>query len=324
MTIYSKSVRLLMRDYVAQKGIAKGQTLNKLDILAWFSERYPKIKEGTINAHLILMSVNAPSRIHYNVHSTGEDDLFYQLDGSNYRLYDVSSDPRPIYIVSDHEQDNNRLTTAPTYADDKLSQSTQISADSSKTNTDSILELLDDIYPDAYCDDCLSKELSIRPRQTVNKIGRILTTTGKTNRQSGICSSCSKQKIINSLIKQNPMRPSQKRDAVHERPMVVAVPSKILANQDFDVEHARTEIVQICHQLWNVHNKDAAPRSISALIISLRNDNLLPTLQANMMLTLCGLRNVYVYDNKKLGAMETDIGKNALSIIREWWTNAQK
>jgi hypothetical protein len=43
-----------------------------------------------------------------------------------------------------------------------------------------------------------------------------------------------------------------------------------------------------------------------------------------MMLTLCGLRNVYVYDNKKLGAMETDIGKNALSIIREWWTNAQK
>ena len=120
------------------------------------------------------------------------------------------------------------------------------------------------------------------------------------------------------------MRPSQKRDAVHERPMVVAVPSKILANQDFDVEHARTEIVQICHQLWNVHNKDAAPRSISALIISLRNDNLLPTLQANMMQTLCGLRNMYVYENIKLGSIETDICKNALSIIHEWWTNAQQ
>jgi hypothetical protein len=43
------------------------------------------------------MSTNAPSRVHYNVSSQGEDDLLYQIDSQRFRLYDPSSDPPPIY-----------------------------------------------------------------------------------------------------------------------------------------------------------------------------------------------------------------------------------
>ena len=46
------------------------------------------------------MSTNAPSRIHYSVSPAGDDDLFYQIDGSHFRLYEKGNDPLPIYIKS--------------------------------------------------------------------------------------------------------------------------------------------------------------------------------------------------------------------------------
>jgi hypothetical protein len=61
-----------------------------------FAERYPRVKEGTISAHLIRMSTNATSRMHYNA-KPGDDDLLFQLDGGRFRLYDPATDPPPIY-----------------------------------------------------------------------------------------------------------------------------------------------------------------------------------------------------------------------------------
>jgi len=53
------------------------------------------MKEGTISCHLIRMSTNAPSRVHYSARA-GEDDLFFQIDGTQFRLYEPGKDPRPI------------------------------------------------------------------------------------------------------------------------------------------------------------------------------------------------------------------------------------
>src|SRR5208282_4698258 len=44
-----------------------------------------------------LMSTNAPSRKHYNVRPNGADDLLFQINGSDFRLYFKDSDPIPIY-----------------------------------------------------------------------------------------------------------------------------------------------------------------------------------------------------------------------------------
>ena len=101
MAIYEKSVKLLFRDMIKELGIKKGDVIKREQFFSWFKEKYPKIKDGTISAHLLKMSINAPSRIHYNVHSNGEDDLLFQIDSQKFRLFDPPSDPEPIYKKQD-------------------------------------------------------------------------------------------------------------------------------------------------------------------------------------------------------------------------------
>jgi len=100
MPKYEKPVRLLLKDFVTNQNITKGQIISRGQVISWFRENYPKIKMGTINAHFLKMSVNAPSRIHYNVNPNGDDDLFYQIDGGHFRLYEKENDPPPIYVKS--------------------------------------------------------------------------------------------------------------------------------------------------------------------------------------------------------------------------------
>jgi len=100
MPIYEKPVRLLLKDFATDQNITKGQIISRDQVIAWFRENYPKIKMGTISAHFLKMSVNAPSRIHYKANPHGDDDLFYQIDGSHFRLYDKEKDSPPIYVKS--------------------------------------------------------------------------------------------------------------------------------------------------------------------------------------------------------------------------------
>lgn len=97
MPIYSKSARLLMKeDMLRDLAPSDGAVFTKKQAVDWFSQHYPKIKTGTITAHLICLSTNAPSRVHYNA-KEGDDDVFFQLDGSHFRRYEPSRDPLPIY-----------------------------------------------------------------------------------------------------------------------------------------------------------------------------------------------------------------------------------
>jgi len=124
MAIYDKPVRLLIKDMVLDQNIEKEQIITKKQVLAWFESNYPKIKSGTISAHLIRMSTNAPSRIHYNVNSNGDDDLLYQIDGRHYRLYNLQNDPLPIYekqitISNDDEVDESDIVQPSEFAYEK-------------------------------------------------------------------------------------------------------------------------------------------------------------------------------------------------------------
>ena len=60
-----------------------GQNFTKQQAIDWFAEHYPKIKIGTITAHLVRLSINAPSRIHYNP-KPKDDDLFFQIDAAHF------------------------------------------------------------------------------------------------------------------------------------------------------------------------------------------------------------------------------------------------
>ena len=99
MAIYDQPVRLLIRNMIAELAPQKGQLFDKERAIGWFRQRYPKIKEATISAHLIRFSTNAPSRLHHPVKS--DEDLLFQVDGSHFRLYDSTTDPAPIHSKSD-------------------------------------------------------------------------------------------------------------------------------------------------------------------------------------------------------------------------------
>lgn len=94
-TIYEKPVHQLMKDMVKSMGLAKSDIVKREQVLNWFKQQYPKIKEGTVTAHLIRLSTNAPSRLHYSM-KPGDDDVFFQLDGGRFRLFDPQNDPAPI------------------------------------------------------------------------------------------------------------------------------------------------------------------------------------------------------------------------------------
>lgn len=102
--IYKKTTRELMKEFLVTEKINKDDKFNRTRIKEWFRINYPKIKIGTIDAHITVMTVNAPSRIHYNVHSDGSDDLFIKLDDGYLRLYDRKNDPTPIY-----KDDENKM-----------------------------------------------------------------------------------------------------------------------------------------------------------------------------------------------------------------------
>ena len=95
MPLYDKPVRALMHDMVRDLGVQPGQLIDREQVVRWFQGKYPRVKEGTIAAHLVRLSTNARTRVHYSPRA-GDDDLFFQIDSSHFRLYDSTQDPAPI------------------------------------------------------------------------------------------------------------------------------------------------------------------------------------------------------------------------------------
>jgi len=93
--IYDRPVRSIIPEMVRHLAPKPGQVFSRDSALAWFKEHYPKIKQGTITAHLTRFATNMPSRLHYGARA--DEDLLYQVDGSMFRLYDPSRDPAPIH-----------------------------------------------------------------------------------------------------------------------------------------------------------------------------------------------------------------------------------
>lgn len=186
------------------------------------------------------------------------------------------------------------------------------------SNNIRVLEFLDDLKPQRQCDDCLSTELDILPRQTVNQICRALEEAGRIARLKSRCDRCGKVKIANFYRTPTASVLNSTVDAVTVRSTV----SRRKTN-DFvlDIEKARTEVVRICRMLWNQNKSADPPRGLARLIIELRNDGILPVHVANMMQTVSGLRNVHVYEGIELHSEEMAVAVNARAIFIKWWSN---
>ena len=97
-------------------------------------------------------------------------------------------------------------------------------------------------------------------------------------------------------------------------------PHPSTVGEDIDIEKIRTQIVHICQEVSKQVKLDSPlPRGIAGIINVLKDEKLVPRHQANMMLTLCGLRNVYVWDGVRLGPHERAVASAAWDIVKEWW-----
>ncbi len=95
MPIYDQPVRVLIKEMISDLASTKGDVFTKNSAVEWFGRHYPKIKEGTILAHLVRFSTNAPSRLHHSIRP--DEDLLFQIDRGSFRLFDRTSDPAPIH-----------------------------------------------------------------------------------------------------------------------------------------------------------------------------------------------------------------------------------
>jgi hypothetical protein len=94
MSIYKKSTNQLLTEFL-NENCQPGETINKEEIVDWFSRNYPKIKSNTVGCHIIKFTTNHRTRVHYN--ATPKCDFLFQLPDRRLRLYNQESDPKPIY-----------------------------------------------------------------------------------------------------------------------------------------------------------------------------------------------------------------------------------
>lgn len=82
MQIYDKPIWALIKDALAELP----DTFTTDDVVKWFRTNYPKIKDSSIRAHLIGVSVNNPTRRYYR--GTLRHGFLYKVDRYHYIRYD--------------------------------------------------------------------------------------------------------------------------------------------------------------------------------------------------------------------------------------------
>lgn len=95
-TIYDKPTRALLKDMLVDLGLKPGQVFTTARAVQWFQEHYPKLKAGSVRAHLVQAATNDRSRLHHP--ATNEtDDLLFKVASGQFRLYQPDTDPAPIH-----------------------------------------------------------------------------------------------------------------------------------------------------------------------------------------------------------------------------------
>lgn len=98
--VYDKTVVAMYREFLDEQ--PPGKLFRAEDAIAWFQERYPKVKEGTVRAHLTGLSTNVPARVNYAISDLYE--YLYRVERGVYRAYDPEQDPPPIRARSEKRE----------------------------------------------------------------------------------------------------------------------------------------------------------------------------------------------------------------------------
>ncbi len=193
------------------------------------------------------------------------------------------------------------------------------------SNSDAILEFLEHNRRGKYCDACIAAKTRIGPSKQVNTICNQLSKRGTLLRADGSCTACRASRTINVLAPAGagPARHVRKR-VTTRTPKASARTTRAL-DHGLGIEEMRTGIVRICQELCRKGNIEMSPNDGPAGIIgTLKDEELIPRHQANMMHTICNLRNVYVWEQVELGPNEQAVASAAWKIVLAWWERARR
>ena len=98
-SIYDKPTRALLKDILSDWDLKPGETFAAQRAVDWFAQHYPKLKPGSIHAHLVQASTNDQSRLHHPA-TNSTDDLLFKVGSREYRRYDPVTDPAPVHQVA--------------------------------------------------------------------------------------------------------------------------------------------------------------------------------------------------------------------------------
>ena len=186
----------------------------------------------------------------------------------------------------------------------------------SMSNAETILEFLEG-FPTGVCDDCISRETGVEPRQQVNQICRQLEQRQTITRRKDRCVRCGHTKTVNGT------RPRVRAPEVAAPPRAAQAagdPSTGYQVAAVSIEALWKHLVRFCKALADNQKISNGKNGLAALITALliTDRGAVPMHQANMMHTIRGLRNAYVHEDIPMGKRETVIAQAAWDIIREW------
>jgi hypothetical protein len=174
------------------------------------------------------------------------------------------------------------------------------------TESDLVVQFLETISDRRCCDDCLVKKTQIRPRSQLSRLCRELADQGRLTRKRGKCPLGNHTKMLNTLAASPARATATKRSG------------KPIAPSTLGIEDAWRYVDRFCRAIWVKHLGDDTPSSLAEAITALRDEELVPAHEANMMHTIRSLRNMVVHEDVNFGEHENAIAQAAWEIIRAW------
>ena len=190
------------------------------------------------------------------------------------------------------------------------------------SDTDRVIKYLQSKSARGGCDACLARETGSRTRAQVAQACRRLAADGTLVRKKGKCPLGGHTRVLNVLAPRTASKrsrrpktdPTARRAVSRGRTRVPASPTSTA----LEIEDAWRYVDRFCRSLWLKHLESEPPVSLAESITSLRDRELLPAHQANMMHTIRALRNFVVHENLDFGDHETTIARAAWDIVRAW------
>ncbi len=169
------------------------------------------------------------------------------------------------------------------------------------SKSDLVVELLKTIPTRRCCDACLSRRTGIRPPRQVKQVCRRLVDLGRLVREKGKCPLGKHTRMLNTLTARRSTRTR-----------------KAAGSAGLGIEDAWRYVDRFCRALWNTHLDTGSPASLAEAITALRDEQIIPAHEANMMHTIRSLRNMVVHEDVDFGDHEIAIARAAWEIIRAW------